>query len=513
MNKHWLAGLPLLLASSALFAATELPSTFSQPEQQKLAQAEPEESNAVIIPDLQPEPTLVPSKPVELLGSVNADAAPITAPAPAQNTAMQQALKDALVYVYQNHPQLQAAREQLKATDESVALAVSDFRPSAIADYQKGRQRINNAGTSNWQYDDAQSRALTVTQPLFSGGEGIAGFKSAKQRVKAERANLIAVEQQVLFNVVNAFTDMVEKQSVLKLNQNNVDVLTQQRDATQTQFDVGELTRTDVAQAESRLATAVSNERTALGDVQIARAGFVRAVGYEPPKDIFMPDLPPGLPDSAQQAIEYARAANPVLEAAKHNEKAFASDVWGRAGAILPDVNLQGTMLRSSGQSLVPGDYDNDALTLNVTIPLYQSGAEWARLREARNLAQQAKFNTMDTSLAVSQDTMSAWENYKTAQAVITSSQSAVNANKIALDGVRQENEFGERSVLDVLNAEQEYLDAQVNLVRAVQNEKVQAYRLLASTGRLTAGQLGLDVKPYDPKEYYNSKKYQLLGW
>ena len=419
-------------------------------------------------------------------------------------------LKQALAYVYEHHPQLFAEREKVKAVDESVALAISDFRPSAIAEYEKGRERKSSGGAT-WTYGDTVSRGLTVTQPIFSGLDGVAALKSANQRVKAARADLTALEQQLFFNVVVAYSGVAEAQSVLLLNQHNVDVLTKQRDAAQIRFDVGELTRTDVAQAEARLATAKASEQQALGEVAIARASFVRAVGYAADEEIAMPEVPAGLPADMQAAAELARAASPVIDAARHREKAFASDVNIRAGAILPDVSVRGTMNRSEGG--FANQYDNDTLTLNVSIPLYQGGGEWARLRAARNDANQARYVTQDTLLAVEQDVASAWQNYTTAASVITATETAAEASGLALEGVRAEQEYGVRTVLDVLDAEQEYMNTKVNLVRAMRNHKIQAYRLLASVGKLTAGELALPIEHYDPKQNYDAVKYQLLGW
>ena len=561
MNRyHFLitTALSVLVASSAI-AATEFPSRFSQPQTPSVPAPElapaptetvvPEAAPEHVLklpPEYKPSEVAAPSaaeKPLTseeiILLRDSANTSPTKAPqekyitAPTEKTAapvelispakkpteMPQAaaptdggLKAALVNVYNNHPQLLAEREKLKVIDESVALAVSDFRPNATADYSKGRER-QNGSDGVWNYGDTTSKGLTVTQPIFSGFSGVEGFKAAKQRVKAARADLVALEQQLLFNAIVAYTGVVEKQSVLKLSQNNVDVLTKQRDAAQVRFDVGELTKTDVAQAESRLATAIAAEQQALGDVSIARASYVRAVGVEPGDNVTMPVIPTGLPKDIAEANQLAQLANPIILAAKQREKAFASDVGVQAGGILPSVSVQGTARRSEGGNAFINRYENDAIKLNVTIPLYQSGAEWSRLRAARNSAQQAKYNTLDSALAVQQDVTSAWQNYVTAESIIISTEKAEKASALALEGVRQENEFGVRTMLDVLNAEQEYLDTKVNLVRATRVHKIEAYRLLASVGKLTAVDLGLDVKAYDTKENYNNAKYQLLGW
>ncbi len=421
----------------------------------------------------------------------------------------------ALVYAYQNQPQLKAEREALKITDEGVAQAVSGFRPTANANYTAGRGR-NNDNDNTWFYSNSQQRGLTVNQPVFRGGSTVASYISAKDRVKAGRAQLEAIEQQVLLNAVIAYTDVVQKQSVLEVNQNNVDVLTRQLKATQARFDVGELTRTDIAQSQARLASAQAAERQALGDLAASQASFKRVIGYDAPSPILLPPVPNILPENIDQASLWAQQQNPTLEAARHLEKATASDVNVNTGAILPAVDVQGTMSRRDNATagiFRAGNNDNDQLLLNVSIPLYQSGAEWSRARAAKNVAQQAKFNAIDTQQSVMENVNRAWQDYNTAKAVIASNEQAVKAAQIALDGVREEHLYGTRTILDVLDTEQSFFTARVNLVSATVAEKQQAYRLLAAVGRLTAKDLKLAVDLIDPKSHYDKVKYQLIGF
>jgi outer membrane protein len=506
----------LVFSASDAYAATQLatrPLKFTK--NNEVSVDLPEEA-PVVTPVLEPKP---PEARPELLGSTaepvvlkgaEYDERPVTKAEEKPTKEDTNTLRDALAYVYEHHPQLLAEREKLKSIDESVSQAVSDFRPDIYADYGKGRER-RSSNNAPWSYGDTSTKGLTLTQPLFSGGESVASLKSAKQRMKAARADLVAVEQQVLFNALVAYTGVVEAQSVLLLNQNNVDVLRKQKEAAQVRFDVGELTKTDVSQAEARYAGAKAAEQQALGDLSIARANFMRAVGYPAPDTIAMPEVPANLPKTIEEATKQAHAASPVITAARHREKAFASDVNARAGAVLPDVNIETGLRRSNGGSVF-SNQDSDSIMLNVSIPLYQGGAEWSRIREARNTASQAKYNTIDTTFAVEQDVTNAWQNYTTTDSVIISTEAAAKASELALEGVRQENEFGVRTVLDVLDAEQEYLNTKVNLVRAIRNHKIQAYRLLASVGKLTADELSLPVKIYDPSVNYDNVKYQLLG-
>ncbi len=420
--------------------------------------------------------------------------------------------KEVLEYVYANHPKIKAQREALKVADEGVSQAVSGFRPDVSANLSKGRERTGNVAET-WNYDNTKSRGLTVTQPIFSGGGTVASFLTAKESMRAARAELSATEQQVLYDAVVAYTDVVEKQSVLELNQQNVAVLQKQMDVTNARFKVGELTLTDVSQAKARLAGAQAGERQALGDLEASRATFRRTIGHDAESKVAMPSVPSGIPQSLNEAKELAQRNNPILKSARHSEKAASDNVYVHGATLLPNVSLQGTMSRSDGNSLSAlNKIDQDSVKLNVSIPIYQSGAEWSRLREARNLAQQAKFNSLDTNESVVESVNLAWEAYNTSKAIIVSNEAAVSAAETALNGVRKENEFGVRTILDVLNAEQETFSARVNLIRAVRTEKIQAYRLLATVGKLTSKDLNLKTNIEDPKEHYDSVKYQLLG-
>ncbi len=415
----------------------------------------------------------------------------------------------ALASAYNTNPQLKAARESLKATDEGVAQALSGFRPNADASFAKGRARIDTTGS--WNYTDTKSRGLTIEQQVFNGGETFYGYQSAKQRVMSERAALRNVEQQVLFDAVDAYSDVYEKQSVMELSQNNVDVLKKQLDAASARFEAGELTETDVAQAKSRLAQAEADLRQAEGDLKASRATFARVIGY--PADNLLPDsvLPP-LPASLDEALSIAAQKNPSIIAAEHNEKASDFEINKRMGTLLPDVSLRGNMSRTNGGGIV-NRLDSDSVTLNINVPLYQSGAEYSRIREAKNQYQQSKFLSIDTKNAVVEAVTRTYENYQASLAVIDSTKSAVAAAEMARDGVRQESEFGTRTLLDALDAEQESFRNRVNLVKAERSKILQAYRLLASVGDLNAEALALPVDFYDHTAHYNDIKWQPAGF
>jgi outer membrane protein len=517
--KRCLLLLFLALPMPAAFAAEELPAPAQISEKPSvlpaLSNAE-QDATSSVAPFVPLQPAAAQPEPVQEVfrKQPEVDAAPAAvSEVKSQEEPKSQTFEEALVSAYQNHPLLKAEREALEALDESVAQAVSQFRPNVEAGYSRGRQK-REVGDSGDSFQDTSSKSLTAEQSIFSGGESWANFKGSRERVRAGRARLHSVEQQVLYDAVIAYTAMYERQNVLKLSQNNVDVLKRQLEATQARFNAGELTQTDVAQSQARLSQAQADERRALGNLEVARAAYRRSIGTEPPVALVLPPLPASLPPSLDDARLKASEASPTLLAATHTEKAASYDIDARTGAILPEVSVRGSLERSeNGGNQQLGRIDTDALTLNVSIPLYQSGAEWSRLREARNLADKAKFDALDTRSAVLENATSAWQDFSTAQAVILSTKEALSAAQLALDGVKQENQFGTRTILDVLDAEQEAFQARVNLVIAERNERIQAYRLLAATGDLTARSLQLPVPYHDPKEHYDGVKYQLLGW
>lgn len=433
-------------------------------------------------------------------------AAPESKPPEGGTEGRQDMFTVALANVYATHPQLKAQRETLEATDEGVSQAVSNLRPNVVAGYSVGR-------ISTERDDSSRSTAKTASasQPIFVGG-ALSGIQGAKQRVKAGQAQLTAVEQQVLFDAVVAYSNVVNRLAVLQVNQNNVALLNKQFLATKSRFDVGQITRTDLAQAQSRLASAKANERLALGFLDVDRATFNRVIGFDAPDSLALPPEPDRLPQSLEEAKEQATAAEPTLLAAQELEKASKSDVGMFKGSILPTVNFVAAT-RDVQNNVSGTGNSNDSLTLNVTVPLYQSGAEWSRARQARDLAQRASYLTVDTKNAVVQNVTQAWQNYVTAKAVITSNEEAVRASKTAMKSIQQENKFGSRTILDVLNTQQDMVNTQVNLVNARVAERQAAYRLLATVGRLTADSLRLPVDINDPKQHYNKVKYKLIGF
>jgi outer membrane protein len=288
--------------------------------------------------------------------------------------------------------------------------------------------------------------------------------------------------------------------------------LQKQRDATQEQFKVGELTRTDVAQSQARLAGAQADLINAEGLLAISRANFEHQIGRPAETLEIEPNLPV-LPKEQQAAIEMALKLNPDLLAARQNVKAADHQVEVALGALMPNVTVNGQYQYAQNNPSY-GPFTIHALTVlgNLNVPIYQGGAEDAAVRQAKELRSQAQMSAADTERQVLYSARAAWQAYTTTVATIASNQAQVEANKVAYQGVKLEQQVGARTILDVLNAEQELLNSQVNLVSSKRDAAVAAYQLLSAIGTLTARGLALNVRAYDPLEHYDDNAGRWIG-
>lgn len=430
-------------------------------------------------------------------------------------------LNDALGVAYGTNPQLDAQRAALRATDENVAKANGMWRPSITAQGEYGTQHYQFGGnlppslptTSNSHPLQGQ---VTLNQPIFRGGRTWAEVSKAKALVRAGRAQLSGVEQTVLLAAVTAYMDVVRDEAIVDLRQHNVDVLTKQLSATELQFKVGELTRTDVAQSSARQAGAQSDLVNAQGQLAASRANYARVIG-RPAETLAKVTPLPVLPATLDDAEALADKQSPVLIAAQETERAADYGIDDSVGALMPQVSLQAQYGYSAAQSfggvLTQPTTNSTSLIAQLTVPLYQGGADEADVRQAKQLHSQAQLNVVDAHRQAREAVDAAWETYLSAHSAIDSNQAQVKANELAFEGVRREQEVGARTILDVLNAEQELLNSQVAVVTSQRDAHVAAYQLLAATGQLTARDLGLKVTLYDPNAYYDENAARWFGF
>ncbi len=430
-------------------------------------------------------------------------------------------LRDAFAAAYRTSPVLLSEQANLRRIDEGVPQALSGWRPTVTWDSTAGvshreSDSLVRIGGELVPRNDTQNlnpvtTALTVTQPLYRGGRTVAGTESAEAQVQSGRFVLRAVEQGVFLDTVTAYMDVLRDMAVVQLNFNNVKVLERQLEAAQDRFEVGEVTRTDVAQAEARLAGAVSDRVVAEGGLEQSRATYARVVGEAPSALEPPPPLPP-LPASEAEVVEIALAESPDLSAASYLEAASRHDIRLAAGDLLPVFSLVGTLSHTEETARKLTETDSASLIARLDIPLYRSGIFYSRVREARQLNNLRRVQVEDVSRRVREQATQAWEELLTRRAQIVSNREQVRANEIALEGVIQEAQVGSRTTLDVLDAEQELLDAQVELVRSERDEYVAAFALQAAIGRLTVETLNLPVERYDPTVNYQRVRNKWFG-
>jgi outer membrane protein len=441
----------------------------------------------------------------------------------AGHPATAQTLTEAFAYAYNNNPQLLAQRAALRATDESVPQALSSWRPTVTFTGSAGFNRsgfeqpnpVTGASTPT-QFSSFVTRSidLSVTQPIYRGGRTEAQTRQAINTVQATRAQTLSVETTVFQAVATAYLDVVRDQTLVEVARNNEQVLKKQLEATRDRFRVGEVTRTDVAQAESSLAQATAQRITAEGNLETSRAAYTRQVGH-PPGRLVMPRERPVLPATREEALALAAADNPAIIAASFTELAARDNVDLVRGQLLPQVSIIGDLNRNTGPSfsLRNSRTDSASVIARLTMPLYEGGSVWSQTRQAEQTVGQRRSQMDDQRRVSVQDATRAWETLLAARAAIASFGAAVRAAQIALEGTQQEALVGSRTVLDVLIAEQQLFTTQSQLVTAQHDAALQEYLLAAATGRLIAPELRLPVKLYDMDLHYRSVKDKWLGF
>jgi len=443
-----------------------------------------------------------------------------------------QTLQEAMALTYNNSPTLLAARAQLRAVDEGVPQALAGWRPTVVmagafgAADTRTRSQVQQirpdgsfffrdpafpASTTNRQERTPASANITLTQPIYRGGRTTAQTRQAENLVLAQRSRLLAIEQQVLGDTVSAYIGMIQNSELLRLNINNEQVLARQLQATNERFRVGEITRTDVAQAESRLAGARTSRTQAEGTLQIARATFERVVG-EAPRRLTNPQPLQSAVRSSAEAQAVAVANNPNVVAALFSAASARDNIDIQASALMPQVSGTAQAFRQDNTILPHSRQNGGQVTLNLSAPIFQGGAEYAAIRQARQLAQQNLTQVDEARRSAAQAAAQAWETLRSARAAVDSVRSQIRAAEIALDGVQREAIVGSRTTLDVLNAEQELLNARTSLVNALAQVVTASYALAGAVGRLTAQDLGLAVELYDMTAYYTAVRNRWVG-
>lgn len=431
-------------------------------------------------------------------------------------------LREALATAYRTNPTLQSARASQRATDETVGIERAAGLPSASLQVTHTEYVKQNPANFVSQ-DRALQGDASLTVPVYSGGAVRNAVKAAKIRVGAGQADLRGTESAIFSQVVAAYMDVILNEAVVGLNRNNMQVLDVNLRATGDRYEIGDLTRTDVAQSQARLAVARSDTRSAEANLSAARERYIQLVG-NPPGALDPPPPLPGLPATAEEATAIALDNNPDILAARERSKAADYDINVAGAGRLPTLEVFSgasrlDYLNSLGSSSIPGLVTAQVATtaqvgVRARIPVFQGGRPAAQRRQAQARAGAALETEIATERDIIAQVRSAFASYRAANEIITSNQSAVEAATLSLEGVRAENSVGNRTVLDILDAEQELLQAQVRLVTARRNAYVAGFTLLAAMGRAEAQDLGLDGGAfYDPEVNYKRVRGKWFDW
>jgi TolC family type I secretion outer membrane protein len=424
-----------------------------------------------------------------------------------------QTLQDALVAAYLTNPDLQAQRAALQATDELVPQALSGWRPTLAIDNTLAHTQaeVSSGGSSGNANFSEKGSSLTLNQELYSGGETVANTQRAERLVRVERARLQAIEQNVLLDAVTVYTNMLATQAVLNFAIQNESRLQRQLQATRDRFQVGEVTRTDVAQAEARLSGATSDRIQAEGDLATARADYRRVINQEPGQLVVPPPLKQ-LPASQAEAHQLAEVGNPNITAAQFNLAAARADVQVAMSALYPRLSIQGELNYTDEPNASLDWQRSAAIGATLRVPLYQGGGEYARVRQTKQTVRQREDDLEASFRSVRNEVTTAWQALETATSRIDSIGAQVHANEVAVEGARQEALVGQRTTLDVLDQESDLFSSQVDFVRARRDQVTASYRLKAAVGELTVAGLSLPVQPYNPEAYYGDVRNRLVG-
>ena len=402
-------------------------------------------------------------------------------------------LRQAFAQAYASNASIRAGEAELRAAGFGVESAQAGYKPQINFEAGVGTAHTDLASPFfpiSTYPQNTRTAGLVITQPLYTGGQTSAQVNAASAAQSAQQAKLSATEEQVFMQVVQSYSGVLRDQAVVKLDQNNLVVLNQQLQAAQAEFQNGEVTHTDVAQAEARVAGAQAALIQARGSLTESRAAYLRVVGIEP-QGLEQPPLPVPLPESETQAVQLS-AQNFSVLAARFAQNAADQQVQAAAGQQRPQIALTGQLLEARDPQIGFSRIDTRSIMLTLSVPIYSGGALSAQKHAAEQRAQASRDDLVDAQRQAQLEAINAWQAYQTANARLTAIQSQVQAEEIAARGVRDEQAVGERTTIDVLNADQELLNARVDQIRAQRDQLVAAYALQAATGKLTANALNL---------------------
>lgn len=427
-----------------------------------------------------------------------------------------QSLTDTLSLAYSNNPTLNAARSTGRATDEGVPIALSAFRPtingSLSAGVTDGYAKSWNATTDVNRTYWPQSMQLTVVQPLFTGFRATNGLAQSEAAVRAQREVIRNTEQSVLLQAATAFGDVIRDQALLRLAESNVKFLTEQVRADTDRFNVGEGTRTDVARAEASMQQGIAQVNSAKSQLALSRATYRQVVGVEPKSLNGTLSLAPFLPKSSDAGVKVALGEHPAILASQHNMDVASFNVKILEGALLPQLSAQAGVAYGEEPSISSERSTSASVSLNLTVPLYQGGGEYARVRQAKEQLGTARIQVDINRDQVRAQVIGYWGQLEASRASIEAAKAQSEAAELALAGVAEEQRVGQKTNVDVLNAQATVVNARSALATAQRNQLVASFALVAAIGRLDAAHMKLKAARYVPEEHYTAVRDKWFG-
>ncbi|GGH22579.1 channel protein TolC [Alsobacter metallidurans] len=423
-------------------------------------------------------------------------------------------MESALARAYAANPQLNAQRASVRAVDENVNQALSGYRPKIAASADAGYtvQDVLAQGATSNSKSFPRGIGVQVNQTVFNGGRTGNNVRRADAGVLAAREQLRSTEQSVLLDAATAYMDVLRDTAILNLRNNNIDVLEEQLRQTRDRFNVGEVTRTDVAQAEARLAASRSDSSTAAGALKASLARFRQVIGVDARQLAPAKPMEANLPRSLDEAVALGLGGHPAVLAALHGVDAAALLVKVTEGELAPSLTLQGTVSHRWDYQSPNNELNTASVAGTLSVPLYEGGEVYSRVRQAKETLGQRRIEADQARDSVRQAVVSSWANLEATKERINSSQAQIQAAEVALNGVREEAKVGQRTTLDVLNAQQELLSARVNLITAQRDRVVASYNLQSALGRLSSTRLRLATQEYKPTVHYEQVRDKWIG-
>ena len=417
--------------------------------------------------------------------------------------AQAETLNGALSQTLARNPSLAAAGYNYEANYVSQFVTLADMLPqvNAFVSQKRSDTKAENYRTgasipdgSTFGDLDTDSYGVRVTQQLFTSGKNLNAFRAKRADIKVEKSRLKQTEQQILLAAISTYMDVLESETVVSLREKNVDVLQEQLDAVKDRFEVGVVTRTDIAQSQAALSGAKAGLLAAEAGLRAARASYREIIGLDP-ENLKKPARVPRLPRSLDRALDIARKESPMLKMAQAQSESGRLTTLSTLGSALPSVNLTGVYAKTEDPSIAARGTEVESTSVEVTlnVPLFRGGRSVAAVTGGLDYNNSLAKNVHAASNQLERETIVAWHNVATTKSATKATKEQITAAKLALEGVREENKLGTRTNLDVLDAEQSLLDAQVNLANAERNQFVAAYNLLATIGRLTAKRLRIE--------------------